>query len=134
MPDPKRHWRSAAACRSCDPDLFFPVSSSGPSVGQAAKAKQICTQCLVRRECLAFALRTRQAYGVWGGLTEQERVLVLRHLVPRPLFHQEEVPVRPADQGGTNAPAQDHEAVVGQGRAAAGQCRCGGVERRDPDH
>jgi WhiB family transcriptional regulator, redox-sensing transcriptional regulator len=76
MRDARTHWRSAAACRTCDPDLFFPVSSTGPSVEQAAKAKQICAQCLVRRDCLAFALRTRQAHGVWGGLTEQERYLV----------------------------------------------------------
>ena len=79
MRDARTHWRSAAACQTCDPELFFPVSSSGPSVEQAAKAKQICAQCLVRRDCLAFALRTRQAHGVWGGMTEQERYLVWRH-------------------------------------------------------
>ena len=76
--DPGTHWRSAAACQACDPDLFFPVSSSGPSVEQAAEAKQICARCPVRRDCLAFALRTRQTHGVWGGMTEQERHLVSR--------------------------------------------------------
>jgi WhiB family transcriptional regulator, redox-sensing transcriptional regulator len=78
MLDVRTNWQSAAACHSCDPDLFFPVSSSGPAVEQAAKAIQICARCPVRRQCLAFALRTRQPYGVWGGLTEQERYLVLR--------------------------------------------------------
>ena len=78
MLDAKRHWRSAAACRSCDPDLFFPLSSSGPGIEQVAQAKQVCARCPVRRECLAFALRTRQAHGVWGGLTEQERYPVWR--------------------------------------------------------
>jgi len=78
MLDAKRHWRSAAACRSCDPDLFFPLSSSGPGIEQVAQAKQVCARCPVRRECLAFALRTGQAYGVWGGLTEQERYPVWR--------------------------------------------------------
>jgi len=66
-------WRSMAACRSADPDLFFPVSSSGRSMAQEAEAKAICAGCRVRRECLAFALRTHQAHGVWGGLSEQER-------------------------------------------------------------
>jgi WhiB family transcriptional regulator, redox-sensing transcriptional regulator len=70
---PGENWRSLAACQSADPDLFFPVSSSGPSLAQVAQAKAICAGCQVRRECLAFALRTDQVHGVWGGLSEQER-------------------------------------------------------------
>jgi WhiB family redox-sensing transcriptional regulator len=66
-------WRLLAACRSTDPDLFFPVSSKGKPVEDAAKAKAVCARCLVQRQCLAFALRTRQAHGIWGGLTEEER-------------------------------------------------------------
>jgi WhiB family transcriptional regulator, redox-sensing transcriptional regulator len=65
-------WRSAAACRSADPELFFPLSESGRSLEQIAEAKVICTSCPVRRQCLQFALRTR-AHGIWGGLTELER-------------------------------------------------------------
>jgi WhiB family redox-sensing transcriptional regulator len=66
-------WRDAAACQSADPDLFFPVSSAGLGAEQVAEAKEICARCLVRRQCLDFSIVTRQAYGVWGGLTEQER-------------------------------------------------------------
>lgn len=66
-------WRSLAACRSADPDLFFPISSSGQSMTQVAEAKAVCAGCRVRGECLAFALRTRQVHGVWGGMSEQER-------------------------------------------------------------
>ena len=72
-------WRSAAACRSADPDLFFPISDSGPAREQAAEAKAICATCWVRRECLAFALRTRQVHGIWGGTTEHERTAASRH-------------------------------------------------------
>ena len=68
------HWRTAAACQSCDPELFFPLSSSGPAVEQIAQAKQVCARCPVRPQCLAFALRTHQAHGVWGGLTAQELI------------------------------------------------------------
>ena len=75
---PADQWRSMAARRSADPDLFFPISSSGQSRAQVAEAKAICAGCRVRRERLAFALRTHQAHGVWGGMSEQER-----HLVPR---------------------------------------------------
>jgi WhiB family transcriptional regulator, redox-sensing transcriptional regulator len=67
------HWRTAAACQSADPDLFFPVSSTGPSLDQVAAAKAICGLCVVRSECLAFAQRTESSHGIWGGLTEQER-------------------------------------------------------------
>lgn len=67
------NWRLLAACRSAEPDLFFPVSSSGKSLEQVNEAKAVCARCLVRRQCLAFALLTRQVHGIWGGLTEQER-------------------------------------------------------------
>jgi WhiB family transcriptional regulator, redox-sensing transcriptional regulator len=67
------HWRSAAGCLSADPELFFPISYSGPALQQVADAKAICAACPVRRECLAFALQTEQVHGIWGGMTEQER-------------------------------------------------------------
>lgn len=66
-------WRADAACRGEDPELFFPVGSAGPASGQIAEAKQICARCPVREACLEFALRTGQNYGIWGGLTEDER-------------------------------------------------------------
>ena len=74
----EQNWRSAAACRSADPELFFPVSAFGRALRQVAEAKAICARCPVQRQCLAFALRTRQAHGIWGGLTEEERALILR--------------------------------------------------------
>lgn len=66
-------WSAAAACRSADPEMFFPISDSGPAREQTAQAKAICATCRVRPECLAFALRTGQVYGIWGGTTEYER-------------------------------------------------------------
>jgi WhiB family transcriptional regulator, redox-sensing transcriptional regulator len=69
-------WRLLAACRSADPDLFFPVSVSGRSLEQVTEAKAICSGCPVRQECLAFALGTGQLHGIWGGASEQERHLM----------------------------------------------------------
>lgn len=69
----EENWRLHAACQAADPDLFFPVSSTGKSQEQVVEAKALCARCLVRRECLGFALRTRQAHGIWGGMTEEER-------------------------------------------------------------
>ena len=73
-----RDWRSAAACRSADPELFFPITAFGQALEQVAQAKAICARCPVRRECLAFALRTRQPHGIWGGMTEEERAFKCR--------------------------------------------------------
>lgn len=72
------NWWSAAACRSADPELFFPISAFGKALEQVAEAKAICARCPVRRQCLAFALRTRQAHGIWGGMTEEERAFIGR--------------------------------------------------------
>jgi WhiB family transcriptional regulator, redox-sensing transcriptional regulator len=64
-------WRQLAACRSADPDLFFPLSSTGRSLEQAAEARAICARCPVRPYPLAFALRTRQVHGIWVSLSEE---------------------------------------------------------------
>jgi WhiB family transcriptional regulator, redox-sensing transcriptional regulator len=69
-------WGSRAACLSADAELFFPVSGAGPSVAQIAEAKTVCARCEVRSECLAFALATRQPYGVWGGTSPEERTVL----------------------------------------------------------
>ena len=77
-------WRLAAACRSADPDPFFPVSSTGRSLEQVTQANRICARCPIRPECLAFALRTHQSHGIWGGLSEQERNLIGSVMDERP--------------------------------------------------
>ncbi|MCL2582166.1 MAG: WhiB family transcriptional regulator [Streptosporangiales bacterium] len=77
----RRDWWQAAACRTADPDIFFPVSAHGPGEEDIAQAKEVCAECSVRRQCLQFALATHQMHGVWGGTTEEERQL---HLHDRP--------------------------------------------------
>jgi WhiB family redox-sensing transcriptional regulator len=66
-------WRERAACRDTDPDLFFPVGSTGPAIEQIEAAKSVCRQCSVQRACLEFALITNQESGIWGGASEEER-------------------------------------------------------------
>jgi WhiB family transcriptional regulator, redox-sensing transcriptional regulator len=74
-----REWMSRAACRGTpDPGLFFPVGTGSAAAEEAEKAKAVCARCPVRISCLAYALSTRQQYGVWGGATEQERRLTAR--------------------------------------------------------
>ena len=66
-------WRVDAACRDTDPDLFFPVGTTGPAIEQIASAKAVCGECDAQSECLEFALATNQDSGVWGGTSEEER-------------------------------------------------------------
>jgi len=71
-------WRSAGACVSADPDLFFPISLNGRAQEQVKKARDVCARCAVRAECLEFALSTGQMHGIWGGATPEERTRLLR--------------------------------------------------------
>jgi WhiB family transcriptional regulator, redox-sensing transcriptional regulator len=66
-------WRTYAACRDMDTELFFPVGTAGRALVQIGRAKQVCAQCLVRIACLEWALASGEDAGVWGGATEDER-------------------------------------------------------------
>ncbi|AOR36318.1 transcription factor WhiB [Streptomyces fodineus] len=67
------NWRDHAACRHEDPDLFFPIGTTGPAQVQTQRAKTVCGHCPVREPCLDWALETGQGIGIWGGTTELER-------------------------------------------------------------
>jgi WhiB family redox-sensing transcriptional regulator len=66
-------WRSQAACTTEDPELFFPIGTTGLAVDQVDEAKRVCARCPVREDCLEYALASNQDAGIWGGLTEDER-------------------------------------------------------------
>jgi WhiB family redox-sensing transcriptional regulator len=66
-------WRDHAACRDTNPDLFFPVGTTGPAIEQIEQAKAVCRECVSQAACLDFALVTNQDSGVWGGTSEEER-------------------------------------------------------------
>lgn len=63
-------WRRDALCAEYERDLFFP----GRGADNTA-AKAICARCLVRVECLDYALTDPDAFlaGIWGGTNAQER-------------------------------------------------------------
>ncbi|MFE2147421.1 WhiB family transcriptional regulator [Streptomyces sp. NPDC059456] len=71
-------WRHRAACRGEDPDLFFPVGSSGPALLQIEEAKAVCRRCTVLERCLEWSLEGGMNMGVCGGLSEEERRAVKR--------------------------------------------------------
>ncbi len=66
-------WRARSSCLDSDPDVFFPIGSTGQALEQIEAARRICTTCLVSHECLEFALATNQEAGIWGGTTEEDR-------------------------------------------------------------
>lgn len=69
-------WRKRAACRTADPETFFPVGESGLSQLQAEAAKRFChTNCAddVRAACLKWALDMGIEHGVWGGKSAKQR-------------------------------------------------------------
>lgn len=61
------------ACQGLDPEIFF------PDRGESLKpAKAVCDQCIVKDECLEFALTSGERFGVWGGTSERERRRIRR--------------------------------------------------------
>jgi WhiB family redox-sensing transcriptional regulator len=68
-------WQEHGACRDADTALFFhPQNERGLSrIRRDRAAKSVCARCDVRSECADYAIRAREPYGVWGGLTEEER-------------------------------------------------------------
>lgn len=63
-------WKTSAACRSMDPDIFFGPEKGGGWDQEPALA--ICATCPVEHECLEYALQ-RNDPGVWGGMSERQR-------------------------------------------------------------
>ena len=61
-------------CRQTSQELFFPEKGE-----VATPAKKVCKQCPVKEACLEHALKKHE-YGIWGGLSEQERKNLKKHL------------------------------------------------------
>lgn len=55
-------------CKGVDPDLFFPERGQ-----PTAEPRRVCRGCVVRSECLEYALVNGEKFGIWGGLSERER-------------------------------------------------------------
>lgn len=66
-------WRHNAACRETDPELHFPIGTSGIHQVQVEAAKAVCDRCPARPACLEWAVDNPSVEGIWGGLTDGER-------------------------------------------------------------
>lgn len=73
-------WQARAACRGPQASVFFPPSHAerkDEKLVREARAKDICSHCHVRTDCLDYAIRIREPHGIWGGLNEVERKQLL---------------------------------------------------------
>ena len=73
-------WQAKAACRGPQAASFCPPSHAErkeEKVTRERRAKAICSECHVRDDCLDYAIRIREPHGIWGGLNEMERKLLL---------------------------------------------------------
>lgn len=79
-------WQVKAACRGPHAVVFFPPSHAERKDERASReraAKEICRPCPVRQECLEYAIRIREAHGIWGGLNELERKQIIERRATR---------------------------------------------------
>lgn len=79
--EPENDWRADSACRGMDPVLFFSADgfeSKQEKDERERAAKAVCQGCAVSEACLDYALKAGERYGIWGGLTGQERRALLR--------------------------------------------------------
>lgn len=68
-----RTWQNKANCMGVDPELFFPERGAS-----TREAKEVCRGCVVKGDCLEYALANGEKFGIWGGLSERERRKVRR--------------------------------------------------------
>nr|WP_088818816.1 WhiB family transcriptional regulator [Kytococcus aerolatus] len=69
-------WQFEGVCRTTDPEHFFhPEGERGaPRRKREERAKAVCNRCPVIEQCREHALTVKEPYGVWGGMSEEERV------------------------------------------------------------
>ena len=68
-----RTWQDYANCLGVDSDLFFPERGAS-----TREAKEVCRGCIVRAQCLEYALVNSEKFGIWGGMSERERRRIRR--------------------------------------------------------
>lgn len=62
-------WEDEAQCKGMDTELFY---------RNADRAKRVCNDCPVRRDCFMYAVAHRERYGVWGGTSKDQRAELSR--------------------------------------------------------
>lgn len=71
-------WQLDSACRGLDSEIFYHPDGERGSARErrVSTAKAICAACPVIAQCREHALKTKEPYGVWGGLGEEDREVI----------------------------------------------------------
>lgn len=77
-PSSRDDWTRQAACADPDSVLMFPDESDTEAVDEA---KAVCEGCPVRKICLDAAMDRGERFGVWGGMSADERWSIHRQAV-----------------------------------------------------
>ncbi|MEJ0014232.1 MAG: WhiB family transcriptional regulator [Actinomycetota bacterium] len=72
-------WQYQGACRDLPTEMFFhPDGERGPRrANRDAAAKAVCATCPVIDACRQHALSVQEPYGIWGGLSEDDRLTII---------------------------------------------------------
>ncbi|MFD5697501.1 WhiB family transcriptional regulator [Streptomyces lasiicapitis] len=78
--EPEERWQDSGICAApqyalAAAEIWFPHERDRKTIRYA---KSVCASCPVQPQCQEWALAEREEYGIWGGLTERERVSILR--------------------------------------------------------
>ncbi|WP_040789471.1 WhiB family transcriptional regulator [Nocardia paucivorans] len=73
-------WQTRGSCRGVESAVFFhPDGERGRArADRVQRAKKICGTCPVLAQCRSYALSVSEPYGVWGGMSEDERRTYIR--------------------------------------------------------
>ena len=113
-----RSWQDRANCLGVDPDLFFPERGAS-----TREAKEVCRGCVVRMDCLEYALVNGEKFGIWGGMSERERrrLAASGPRLPGARHRLREHGLRPASRPDASRPCRQ----AGLDRAIGGEVELG---------
>jgi WhiB family redox-sensing transcriptional regulator len=83
------NWQQSGACRDLPSEMFFhPEGERGPRRrSRENKALAVCAICPVIKACRDQALKIQEPYGIWGGLTEDDRLVILNNKLREQIQH-----------------------------------------------
>jgi WhiB family redox-sensing transcriptional regulator len=73
-------WQEQSNCRNVDSELFFLDNNVRGKEKREKEnaAKKVCRGCPVIEQCLNHALAIPEFFGVWGGMSADQRNFMLR--------------------------------------------------------